>query len=49
MIPFKGRLGMKQYMKYKPMKFGIKVWVAADAVTTYCYNFEVYVGKNAEV
>lgn len=48
MIPFKGRLGMKQYMKDKPIKFGIKLWVAADAVTAYCYNFEVYVGKNAE-
>lgn len=30
------------------MKFGIKVWVDADAVTAYCYNFEVYVWKNAE-
>jgi len=48
MIPFKGRLGMKQYMKDKPVKFGIKVWVLADAVTAYCYNFDVYIGKNAE-
>jgi hypothetical protein len=46
MIPFKGRLGMKQYMKDKPVKFGIKMWVAADAVSAYCVNFEVYVGKN---
>jgi hypothetical protein len=49
MIPFKGRLGIKQYMKDKPVKFGIKVWVLADAVTAYCHNFEVYVGKNAEI
>jgi hypothetical protein len=28
---------------------GIKVWVLADAVTAYCYNFDVYIGKNAEV
>ncbi|KAK3093822.1 hypothetical protein FSP39_020617 [Pinctada imbricata] len=48
MIPFKGRLGMKQYMKDKPVKFGIKMWVAADADTAYCHNFEVYVGKNTE-
>jgi hypothetical protein len=33
-------------MKDKPVKFGIKMWVAADAVSAYCVNFEVYVGKN---
>ncbi|XP_061184352.1 piggyBac transposable element-derived protein 4-like [Saccostrea echinata] len=49
MIPFKGRLGMKQYMKDKPIKFGIKMWVAADAVTAYCHNFEIYVGRNNDV
>jgi len=49
MVPFKGRLSLKQYMKNKPVKFGIKIWVLADAVTSYCYNFDVYVGKNAEV
>ena len=36
-------------MKDKPVKFGIKVWVLADVVTAYCHNFDVYVGKNAEV
>jgi len=49
MIPFKGRLSMKQYMKDKPVKFGIKLWVAADAITAYCHNFEVYVGKGAGI
>lgn len=49
MVPFKGRLGMKQYMKDKPVKFGIKLWVAADAVSAYCYNFEVYVGKDNNI
>ncbi len=49
MIPFKGRLGIKQYMKDKPVKFGIKMWVAADAISAYCYNFEVYIGKNNDV
>jgi len=47
MIPFKGRLSFKQYMKDKPVKFGVKMWIAADAVTAYCLNFEVYVGKHA--
>ncbi len=31
MIPFKGRLRFKQYMKDKPTKWGIKVFVLADA------------------
>ena len=33
-------------MKDKPVKFGIKLWVCADAVTAYCYNLEVYTGKH---
>ncbi|KAL3835866.1 hypothetical protein ACJMK2_021327, partial [Sinanodonta woodiana] len=45
MVPFRGRLGKKD----KPIKSGIKMWVLADALTSYCYNFEVYVGKYAEV
>ncbi|XP_041364890.1 piggyBac transposable element-derived protein 3-like [Gigantopelta aegis] len=45
MIPFKGRLSFKQYMKDKPVKFGIKMWVLADAVTAYCHNFDIYVGR----
>ena len=35
MIPFKGRLGFKQYMKAKPTKWGIKVFVLADAKNGY--------------
>ncbi|KAK3590559.1 hypothetical protein CHS0354_008489 [Potamilus streckersoni] len=49
MVPFKGRLSLKQYIKDKPVKFGIKIWVLADAVSSYCYNFDVYVGKNAKI
>ncbi|XP_046555943.1 piggyBac transposable element-derived protein 4-like [Haliotis rubra] len=45
MVPFKGRLSIKQYMKDKPTKFGVKVWVLADSVTGYCWNFDVYAGK----
>ena len=48
MVPFKGRLGFKQFMKDKPVKFGIKLWVLADAVTAYCYNAEVYTGKHGQ-
>ena len=48
MVPFKGRLGFKQFMKDKPVKFGIKLWVLADAETAYCYNMEVYTGKHGQ-
>ena len=28
----------------KPMKFGVKVWVNAEAKTGYIFNFQVYAG-----
>ena len=45
MIPFKGRVGFKQYMKDKPTKWGIKVFVLADAMDGYVKAFQVYTGK----
>ena len=45
MIPFKGRLGFKQYMKDKPTKWGIKVFVLSDAVNGYVCRIQVYTGK----
>ena len=42
MVPFKGRLGMKQYMRDKP----VKMWIAAHSVSAYCHNFDVYVDKS---
>ena len=40
MVPFKGCSGFKQFMKDKPVKYGIKLWLLADAVTAYCCNLE---------
>ena len=48
MIPFKGCLAFKQYIKDKPTKWGIKVFVLADAHNGYVSNLEVYTGKNVE-
>ena len=46
MIPFKGRLGMKQYMPQKPVKRGIKVWECADSSNGYvCCDLNVYTWK----
>ena len=46
MIPFKGRLGFKQYMKDKPIKWGIKVFTLSDATNGYIYRLQAYTGKN---
>ena len=48
MIPVKGRLGFKQYMKDKPTKWGIKVFTLCDATNGYVYQLQVYTGKNLE-
>jgi hypothetical protein len=37
--------GIKQFMKDKPVKFGIKLWVLADTITGYTSNYFVYLGK----
>src|SRR6267154_948832 len=45
MIKFKGQHRFKQYMPKKPVKFGFKVWVCAEADTGYAFQVEVYEGK----
>ena len=35
---FRGKRPMRQYMKSKPAKYGIKVWAATDVKTSYLYN-----------
>ena len=45
MVKFKGRLGFRQYLPLKPIKWGIKVWVLAESCTGYCANFQVYTGR----
>ena len=48
MIPFKGRLSIVQYMKAKPTKWGIKVFVLSDAVSAYIYRFNIYTGRSLD-
>ena len=47
MIGTKCRLSFIQYLPKKPVKWGIKVWVCADAVNEYIYTFDVYCGANS--
>ncbi|XP_039300501.1 piggyBac transposable element-derived protein 3-like [Nilaparvata lugens] len=44
MIPFKGRSSIKQYVKNKPHKWGIKVFCLASR-SGLLIDFEVYIGK----
>ena len=48
MIPFKGRLSFKQYMKDKPTKWGIKVFTLSDATNGYIYRLQIYCGKSLD-
>jgi len=47
MIPFKGQLNIKQYMKGKPYPWGIKNFVMCGA-SGLMYNFILYQGKATE-
>ncbi|CAC5357674.1 unnamed protein product [Mytilus coruscus] len=37
--------GIRQFIKDKPIRFGIKLWVLACSVTGFTWNFFVYLGK----
>ena len=40
-----GRSSMKQYVPLKPTKHDFKMWVQADAVTSFLCDFNIYVGR----
>ena len=42
MMKWRGRLGIKVYMKNKPIKYGIKSYILADSTTHYCWNMDIY-------
>ena len=48
MLKFKGRLSIKQYIKIKPVKWGIKLFTIAEAKTGYVLNILPYLGKRAD-
>ncbi|KAF0043668.1 hypothetical protein F2P81_005005 [Scophthalmus maximus] len=45
MVPFKGRCSFHQYMPKKPAKYGLKLWVACDAKTSYAWRLQAYTGR----
>lgn len=48
MVPFKGRINIKQYMKNKPTKWGIKIFVLAGQ-SGIIYDFLIYQGSTTEL
>ena len=44
MIRMKGRSYLRQYTPQKPIKWGVKVFAAADVTTSYLIDFNVYTG-----
>lgn len=43
MVKSKHRSGIRQYIKNKPTKWGIKLWVLADSANGYTCDFDVYI------
>ena len=48
MIGTRCRISFLQYIPKKPTRFGIKVWVLAEAKTGYVLDFQVYTGASEE-
>ena len=47
MVKSRHRSGIRQYIKDKPTKWGIKLWVVADSSNGYTVDFNVYIGRAA--
>ena len=48
MIPWRGRLGFRQYIPGKRYKYGVKIYKLC-LPEGYTYNFEIYAGRNQTV
>ena len=48
MVKSKHRSGIRQYIKNKPTKWGVKLWVLADSSNGYTCDFDIYIGKNSQ-
>lgn len=46
MIKYNGLLSFKQYIPSKPIKHGIKGFLLCNSINYYCYQIEIYTGKN---
>ena len=47
MVKSRHRSGFRQYIRDKPTKWGIKLWVLADSSNGYTVDFNIYIGRAA--
>ena len=45
MVGFRDRCPFRVYIKSKPARYGLKLWVCADVKTSYILNIQPYTGK----
>ena len=45
MVKSRHRSGIRQYIKDKPTKWGIKLWVLADSSNGYTIDYNIYIGR----
>ena len=48
MVKFYGRVCFKQFIRGKPIRFGIKMWALCGS-NGYLFNFDLYCGKNENI
>ena len=44
MVPFRGRVGFRQYIKSKHHRYGMKAFALCDSATCYCIKYDIYTG-----
>ena len=49
LVVFRGKCPFRTFIKSKPGKYGIKLWVAADAKNFYACNVQLYTCKSGGV
>ena len=45
MVAMRNRVGLIQYIKSKPIKWGLKIWMCCCSLTSYIFQFDPYLGK----
>ena len=49
MIAFRGRIFFRQYIRGKPVPWGIKAYVLSESDTGYMYNLVIYYGRETQL
>ena len=48
MIPWRGRVSFRQFIPSKPIRYGIKLYLACESGSGYVHRMEMYTGKKDE-